>query len=775
MNKNNKKISLLLFTITSSLNAVSYALPYNVVPKAGLSLPTQIIVGNTVKAFYTVTNNTGRTLPNGFVKYLPTNVSQVVNDANHSDLCGAQFTLASGASCTLELTISGAVNSRDPDPHRHLFVCSPNVPACAGTTYPLNVKAIPPTISGVVQSGSSAPQSIANAHVTIYRADLSSATPIGEAETDSSGRFYIYIPPEKRAQATSFYAIARIGNAKLATILGGNILPSITINELTTVSAAYSMAQFFNGGQIFGKELGLKIASGMNDNLVSPVGGNLSTVILSSPNADQTNTKRSLNNLANLIAPCVRNVANACSTLFGLTTIDTVAPTNTLDALLNIAHNPTNNLGTIYTQSGLPSIYTPLLTSQPDAWTLAVKFNNSGNLNYLIGGVAKTVFDKNGYAWITNNVVQGTPDSSNWIIVLKPNGQPADGANNTPTSPIFGGGLLGNAFGITIDSKGSIWTGNFGWGTCPTCLPPGGEGSVTQLSSTGIPISGPLGYVNSLYRAQGTVVDKNDNIWMASYGNDRVVVYLNGDPSSAVFYQEPVDSGPFDIAIAQDGSAWVTNTKSGIINKYKLNANNTGLIKQPLEIQLDADSRPKAVSLDSEGNAWVAATGGVLGLYSAVHKITPQGTLTSYTDGRGGISGPWGITVDGDDNIWVANFEAERDVMPVKFSVSKLCGIKNKCPSGLQTGDAISPPTGYTLPSAGEEVLLADGTPLRGLGQPASYHPLMRLTHAISDQAGNVWAANNWKPLPYNINTGFNPGGDGMVVFIGIASPPNTN
>ncbi|WP_298622578.1 hypothetical protein [uncultured Legionella sp.] len=773
MNKNNKKISLLVLLIAFLSNAVSYALPYNVVPKAGVSLPTHIILGNTVNAFYTVTNNTSRTLPNSFVKYLPPNVSQVVSDANHPDLCGTQFTLSSGASCTLELTISGEVNPIAPDPHHHLFVCSPNVPACAGTNYPLDVKAISPTVSGVVQSGAAVSQPLVNAHVTIYRADLSSSRAIGEGVTNNSGHFYIYIPPEELVQATSFYAVARVGNnIKLATVLGGDILPSITINELTTVGAAFSMAQFFHNGQIFGKSLGLKIASGMNANLVSPIDGRLSTVIMSSPNADQTNTKRSLNNLANLIAHCVRNVSNACTILFNLTTIDGVVPTNTLDALLNIAHNPANNVSLIYNQSSQLPVYVPLLANSPDAWTLAVKFNNSGSLNAPFGGAAKTIFDKYGNAWITNNVVQGTPDSSHWIMVLKPNGQPADGANNTPVSPIFGGGLLGNAFGITIDTKGSIWAGNFGWGSCNGCLPPGGEGSVSKISSTGIPISGTLGYVNYLYRAQGTVSDKYDNIWIASYGNDRVVVYLNGDPNSAVYFQQPINSGTFDIAIAQDGSAWVTSTKSAVINKYIL-TNNT--LIQTLSIQLPADSRPKAVSIDSQGNAWVAATGAVLQTEPAILRITPQGAVTSYNDGRGGVSAPWGVTIDGDDNIWVANFEPENNTMPIKYSISKLCGINPaKCPSGLQTGDAISPATGYTLPSAGSEVLLADGTPLNGIGGPPSFHPLMRLTHAISDQAGNVWAANNWKPLPYSENH-FNPGGDGVVVFIGLASPPNVD
>ncbi|KTC80215.1 NHL repeat protein [Legionella cherrii] len=290
---------------------------------------------------------------------------------------------------------------------------------------------------------------------------------------------------------------------------------------------------------------------------------------------------------------------------------------------------------------------------------------------------------------------------------------------------------------------------------------------MSQFSSTGIPISGPLGYISALYRVQGTVSDKNNNIWMASYGNDRIVVYLNGDPNSAIYYQEPANSGPFDIAIAQDGSAWVSNSKTSagnpgsVINKYVISGSQ--LIKT-LDVQLPAGSSTREVSLDSQGNAWVASVND-----STIYKIAPNGTFVAY-NGQGGVSGPWGVTVDGDDNIWVANFEGIG--FPPQFSISKLCGINTaKCPTGLTTGDAISPSTGYTLPSAGSQVLLADGTPLNGVGGPPSFNPLMRLTHAISDQAGNVWAANNWKPLPFSDNY-FNPGGDGMVVFIGIAAPP---
>jgi len=66
------------------------------------------------------------------------------------------------------------------------------------------------------------------------------------------------------------------------------------------------------------------------------------------------------------------------------------------------------------------------------------------------------VFDDNDFAWITNNLMQGTTINANCFGVLKPDSSPAGGRNGTPNSPIFGGGVLGQGFGITRDHSGTI-------------------------------------------------------------------------------------------------------------------------------------------------------------------------------------------------------------------------------------------------------------------------------------------------------------------------------
>ena len=129
--------------------------------------------------------------------------------------------------------------------------------------------------------------------------------------------------------------------------------------------------------------------------------------------------------------------------------------------------------------------------------------------------------------------------------------------------------------------------------------------------------------------------------------------------------------------------------------------------------------------------------------------VRPDGTVLPPFDGGKSINGPWGIAVDGNDNVWVAN--------GFGHTVTALCGARPaNCPPGTKTGDPISPPGGYI-----------------GGMQTA-------ITDVAIDPAGNVWVANNWD-LPYE---GFKKvpdpalasrfGGNGVVVFFGLAKPVRT-
>ena len=120
--------------------------------------------------------------------------------------------------------------------------------------------------------------------------------------------------------------------------------------------------------------------------------------------------------------------------------------------------------------------------------------------------------------------------------------------------------------------------------------------------------------------------------------------------------------------------------------------------------------------------------------------LNPDGRPASPTPFTGGgLTLAWGIAVDGNDNVWVANFAEKR--------LSHFCGVPTTaCPPGAVGGDAISPDgTGYFF----------DG--------------LTRVTGLAIDPSGNVWLMNNWKEIPVQTN----PGGLEIVAFVGLAGPVN--
>ena len=638
--------------------------------------------------------------------------------------------------------------------------------AAATTVLPGGAGAAPAaSLSGVVQSGGTASaRPLGGVEVTLYEATSGRPTARDTATTAADGTFLL--TATRRESSGVFYVTADVARGvEFVAVLGSVLRPRVTINELTTVAAGYAMAQFTDAATISGDGVALQIAAGMNDNLVDTTTGASSRVLLSSPNADETNSLRSTRSLANLLAACLESNGTTQSFLALTKAGGGPAPSTTFQGLANLARSPERNVKQIYGMTKRSGAYAPALEAQPDAWTVVVKVNDSGSDDpaNLFGGPGNLAFDARGYAWVTNNVVQGETGSSRYVVVLQPNGRPADGRNGTPSSPLRGGGILGTGFGVTIGLDGSAWFGNFGWGGV---LPqPGVDGSVSQVSPAGTPLSGPNGYVGDPDRVQGMATDARGNIWFASFGDDSVYVFPDGDPDRAVRFKEYPGAQPFDVAIAPDGTAWVSNGFLGGPNSVARFAFVGGEIRL-LRLRRDIGHALKGLSVDSKGNAWVASLDD-----DAVVGIRPDGSLIGAFKG-GGITGPWDVTVDSDDNLWVSNFgpiEANNTLGVGRLS--KLCGVnRDACPPGKKLGDPISPATGYTVLSAGSQVLLHNGEPLYGDHAPPSFIPMMRQTASVIDRAGNVWTINNYKPN-FDVDATVNPGGDGILIFVGLAPP----
>ena len=274
------------------------------------------------------------------------------------------------------------------------------------------------TFNGKVLSGSVPLQ---GAEIQVYAAGTtgngSAATPLLTATltTDAAGSFTVPAAYPCPSATSQLYLIAHGGELtptaasnpaiSLATVLGpcNQITASspIVINEVTTAVTAWGLAQFFTAGANLGASAtnthGLSNAFATVANLV-----NLTTGV--SPGAafpaTGTSPAAKINTLANLLNTCTAAPANAtpCTKLIALATPGgTTAPTTTLDAALNIVHNPALNVADLYTQSTTSTAFAPALKGAPADWTLFIRYTGGGMFEPDALGI-----DSKGNVWVSS-------------------------------------------------------------------------------------------------------------------------------------------------------------------------------------------------------------------------------------------------------------------------------------------------------------------------------------------------------------------------------------
>jgi DNA-binding beta-propeller fold protein YncE len=647
-------------------------------------------------------------------------------------------------------------------------------------------------------------RSIVDASVTLWLAGAGAPRKISEARTKADGSFELNsIGEEESAGAGVLYLIAEGG--KIETRGGEQPNPAIklmatfteaprdrvTINELTTVASVWTAAQFLDGTSLSGNVLGLRIAAGNVPNLVDLKTGGLGTAIQDPLNSSQTTTLAKFNTLGILLSACITAMPNACSKLFAAATTPAGAvPTDTLSAARNIARFPWHKADELFALldefypvppggSWRDVAHIPYLNYAPGAWTLSLVYAGGG-LNSL-GGIA---VDGEGNLWADDNFLVGAQSTifesfGGGLSKLAPNGRPL----SPMTTGFRGGGIDGPGFGIAISADDKVWATSLAGKTI----------SVFDRK-TGEPLSPETGYDfdGQLGQMQGIIVTPSGDVWALDNENSQIVYLPQGDASKGRILGrtkdgKPTDGtlevkAPFHLAIDQKDRIWVTNSGSNTVTRFP--ASNPGKAEH-----IEVGFAPRAVAIDSQGNAWVANTVGHpstpekaaliktkleamiasrfssasekdrvarewIDLYEILVKypggdismIRPDGTVLPPFDGDKSIIGPWGVAVDGNDNIWVANATGR--------SIVQLCGARTEnCPPGFRTGDRISPPGGYT-------------------------GGLQILTDVDIDPAGNVWVANNWdlpeeagfkEVPPEALSTRF--GGNGAVVFFGLAKP----
>lgn len=576
--------------------------------------------------------------------------------------------------------------------------------------------------------------------VQAWALDSGKPDPLDAATTDDEGAFSLRLDGEADIVYVQARGSATPGGPTLSAVLtSGDHIDRITLNERTTVAAGYALAQFFDADLPSGPPLGLANAATMAANLADPVDGGYGDVLTSYPNGTETDATATFTSLSNALSACI-TATSGCAELYGIAgELTDAAPQSAAAALAAIARDPSPAAQSLYTLSLEAAADHPGLSAAPAAWTLALRFDGDG---HSLAGPGNFALDAQGDIWVNNNYqYDADPKTpvcgSDEVFEFAPDGQ--------LRATYRGGGLSGSGFGIAFDPAARLWLSNYGFAAaapgCPDDEQPPHD-SMSLFTAGGKALSPERGFTGGdLSWPQGIATTDDGSVWIANCGNSTVSVYPKGDPDSAENLGGLGLEQPFDVV--DNGTAiFITGNKNAAV--AAVGYDGTPLPVSPLTGVFDA---PMGVTADAAGNVWVANSGGISlpcpertqqgRSTPSLVMISPDGTQVSTPYTGGGLTLPWGITVDGDGNVWAANFSGQR--------VARFCGAdETTCPRGLKTGDAISPDeTGYAF----------DG--------------LVRSTGIMVDTAGTVWVTNNWQEVPLQTN----PGGHQIVAFVGAAPP----
>ena len=632
-------------------------------------------------------------------------------------------------------------------------------------------------VAGTVQA---AGKPIAGATVTSFAAGTGAPTKLAEGKTDDQGAFKLNA--KQASKDSVLYVIAKGGTPKAAgskgatdaiallAVLGSAPPKTITVNELTTVASPFTSARFINGESISGNTLGLHFAAGNAPNLVDPATGGWGKVILDPINSTQTTTLANLNTLGSLIAASFTVASDDWRSRFfkAATPPSGVTPKNTLEAMAGIARPPWARpkeffelFDEAYPQakdgSRRKAPFAPYLAYAPPDFALSLCFAGGG-----MCANGKFVFDAGGNLWSGQNWMPGSQSGvsvniGGGLIKVLPNGTVV----SPPVNGFRGMGLDGVGWGTGV-SLDKVWVG----GLNGTILVTDFNGKPAAKEGD-FPMAGQLGGV------MGVGVAANGDVWLADGTKNNMLFFPGGRVKDGRIVKVDGLKSPFGVAIDKQNRVWVSNSQSDTVVRFLANDPTK---KETFHCGISV----RGVALDSKGNLWAAsnmsldfpppvipdgvsimeqfkiAAAHMLKVLSenpnmktgVMNMIKPDGTQAApkgFT-GNGVINVAWGVSIDGNDDVWIGNFWGKGVVLMAGDGTTGH-------PAGTKTGDAI-----HQFQSGSIQLITDVGI----------------------DPAGNVWAANNWnavEPVVADVpisRTSTWGGGSGLTIIYGVAAPVKT-
>ena len=471
--------------------------------------------------------------------------------------------------------------------------------------------------------------------------------------------------------------LAALGTCPGTTGSLGNTFASgqfITINEVSTVAAAYAFSGFATDA-VHVSSSGTALAqSGIAKAFANA--GNLETLstgvaLATTPAGNGTVPRTTINTLANILASCVNStgpVSSACTTLLadaksGGSTGTT--PTDTATAAINIAHNPGANIAALYALGTPSPPFSPALSAQPNDFTIGIALTGGG-----LGYAIHIAIDGLGNAWLPNGVIHNTvTEYSNLGAALSPSGGYTGGGLSSPHdvaidssgnawfansasvipelnssgSPVSSTGYSGNGVSvpntIAIDGSNNVWLGN---GSSPF--------NVIEISDAGTFLSGSSGYTSDGVSSTGMAIDGSGNVWMANAFNSLKKFNSSGVlQSGASGYKGGGMSNTNGLAVDNGGNVWITSVGASTVAKFS----NAGVaISSSSGYTGGCINDPYGIAIDGGGNVWVANSTG-----NCITKLSSAGAILSGSTGYTGglLNAPAGIAIDGSGDLWIMN------------------------------------------------------------------------------------------------------------------------
>ena len=475
----------------------------------------------------------------------------------------------------------------------------------------------------------------------------------------------------------------------------------IVVDEVTTVAAAYALAGYMTSATGLSSSGSALANTGIANaflNAANLASTSTGYAYATTPAGNGTVPSAEINTLANILASCVNTdgTGSACDNLFTATTpAGGTRPSDTLQAILNIAHNPGLNVATLYGYSTAVVPFQPVLSAAPHDWSLAVIYTGGGNNSpaaVAVDGVgniwannftgiselspggaaispaagfvesgnpAHTVYfgfaiDPSNHAWVTVSI----STTSAHVAVLA-----GDGTLLSPAGGYSGGGLFAGQT-TCFDPFGNFWAVSDGTHSAngQTTYPY----QLSKFSPTGVALSPATGYPNSGVAASLSLAsDVAGNIWSANYliPTPTAAAFVSktaNDGSSGLDYTAGGINGPGYVAFDHAGNVWIPNNYTGTVteldnsgNAISPSAGYTGLPFAPTSVAIDGDGRVWTLNIPTKASASTPYTLGELSSTGVV--LSPSGGLQNSA-----LVAPADFAIDGSGNLWITNYSSNK-------------------------------------------------------------------------------------------------------------------